>query len=481
MKSPSADPAPDSGAPVRTAHSAENALGEAPASVGVLIVDDQEMVRGLCQQVMESLGYRPYLAESGAQALELLERHPVDIVIADLKMPAMSGIELLERIKARHPRVEVVIMTGYASVPSAVQAMKLGAADYIVKPFGSEEMKRLVERLVRTLDLKDENRFLKERLRSRQSFGKLVGQSQQMQLAFKLIQRVASSRVPVFIMGESGTGKELVARSIHESGPWRDKPFVPVDCGALVPTLIESELFGYVRGAFTGAVRNKQGLLESADDGTLFLDEVAELPVELQTRLLRAIQEKEYKPVGSTRRIPFTARIIAATNRDLQTAIQQGSFRKDLYFRLNVVSITLPPLRERRADIPLLAEQILRDLVARRGNRKAAWALSSEALDRLLAYDWPGNVRELENCLERAMTLGSGPLIQPSDLPSGVQAPPTRTDGSPESVIPLEEMERQAILRALASAGGDKMLASRLLRIGKTTLYRKLRKYQKPS
>ena len=481
MKPPSTDPTPGSGAAVRAAH-ANSAPEEAPASFGVLIVDDQEMVRGLCHQVMESLGYRPYVAESGAQALELLERHPVDIVIADLKMPAMSGIELLERIKARHPRVEVVIMTGYASVPSAVQAMKLGAADYIVKPFGSEEMKRLVERLGRTLDLKDENRFLKERLRSRQSFGKLVGQSLQMQHAFKLIQRVASSRVPVFIMGESGTGKELVARSIHESGPWRDKSFVPVDCGALVPTLIESELFGYVRGAFTGAVRNKQGLLETADDGTLFLDEVAELPVELQTRLLRAIQEKEYKPVGSTRRIPFTARIIAATNRDLQTAIQQGSFRKDLYFRLNVVSITLPPLRERRADIPLLAEQILRDLSARRGNRnKAAWSLSSEALDRLLAYDWPGNVRELENCLERAMTLGSGPLIQASDLPSSVQAPPTRPDGSPESVIPLEEMERQAILRALVSAGGDKMLASRLLGIGKTTLYRKLRKYQKQS
>jgi two-component system response regulator HydG len=241
-------------------------------------------------------------------------------------------------------------------------------------------------------------------------------------------------------------------------------------------------LFGYVRGAFTGAVRNKPGLLETAGDGTLFLDEVAELPVELQTRLLRAIQEKEFRPVGSTRRIPFTSRIIAATNRDLQAAIQQGSFRKDLYFRLNVVSITLPPLRERRADIPLLAEQILRDLAARRGNRnKVAWSLSSEALDRLLAYDWPGNVRELENCLERAMTLGSGPLIDASDLPSGVQAPPTRTDSSPDSVIPLDEMERQAILRALASAGGDKMLAARLLKIGKTTLYRKLRKYQKQS
>ena len=450
-------------------------------SIGVLVVDDQEMVRGMCQQVIDSLGYRSILAESGQEALELLERHPVDIVVADLKMPGMSGIELLDRIKARNARVEVIIMTGYASVASAVQAMKLGASDYIVKPFSPEEMKLVIERLATTLDLKDENRYLREKLRSRTAFGKLVGHSQQMQHAFKLIQRVAPTHSPVLIMGESGTGKELVARSIHESGPWRDKPFVPVDCGALVSTLIESELFGHIRGAFTGAVRNKQGLLENAEDGTLFLDEVAELPVELQTRLLRAIQEKEFRPIGSTRRIPFHARIIAASNRNLATAIQQGSFRKDLYFRLNVVSITLPPLRDRKGDIPLLAEQILRDLTAaQRGDRKKMrWTISSEALDRLLAYSWPGNVRELENCLERAITLGSGPLIQVSDLPSNVQVPSAGgLEGTADSVIPLEEMERQAILRALAGAGGDKLRAARMLGIGKTTLYRKLRKYQ---
>lgn len=454
---------------------------EDQATVGVLIVDDQEMVRGLCQQVITGLGFRAILAESGEEALELLDRNAVDIVLADLKMPGMSGIELLERVKARNPRLEVVIMTGYASVPSAVQAMKLGASDYIVKPFSPEEMKLVIERLATTLDLKDENRLLREKLRSRLAFGRLVGQSQPMQQVFKLIQRVAPTRSPVLIMGESGTGKELVARSIHEAGPWRDKPFVPLDCGALVPTLIESELFGYTRGAFTGAVRSKPGLLETANGGTLFLDEVAELPVELQTRLLRAIQEKEFRPIGSTRRVPFTARIIAATNRNLQAAIQQGAFRKDLYFRLNVVSITLPPLRERKGDIPLLAEQILRDLAAgQRGERaRMRWTLSSEALDRLLVYNWPGNVRELENCLERAVTLGSGPLIQPSDLPSSVQTPASfGSDTAPESVIPLEEMERQAILRALSAAGGDKLRAARMLGIGKTTLYRKLRKYQ---
>lgn len=450
-------------------------------ALGVLIVDDQEMVRGICREVVESLGYQPFQADSGPRALEIIEQQPVDIVVADIKMPGMSGIELLERIKAGNPRVEVIIMTGYASVPSAVQAMKLGAADYIVKPFSSEEMKLLLGRLAETLDLKDENRYLRERLRSRHSLGRLVGQSQQMQQVFKLIQRVTASRAPVLIRGESGTGKEVVACSIHETGPWRDKPFVPVDCGALAPTLIESELFGYVRGAFTGAVHSKDGLLQSAEGGTLFLDEVAELPSELQTRLLRAIQEKEFRPVGSTKRIPLNARILAATNHDLEAAMRQGSFRKELYFRLNVVSITLAPLRERKVDIPLLAEHILQRLGQSQPNnrRRQRWTLTSEALDRLLAYHWPGNVRELENCLERAVTLGSGPLIPAADLPSNVQSPsPVGPAGFSESVIPLEEMERQAILRALTGAGGDKLLAARLLGIGKTTLYRKLRKYQ---
>jgi two-component system response regulator HydG len=281
----------------------------------------------------------------------------------------------------------------------------------------------------------------------------------------------------VLIRGESGTGKELVARSVHETGPWRDKPFIPVDCGALAPTLIESELFGYVRGAFTGAVQSKKGLLQTAEGGTLFLDEVGELPFELQTRLLRAIQEKEFRPVGSTKPVPLEARILAATNRDLEEAIRAGTFRKELYFRLNVVTIMLPALRERKVDIPLLAEHVLQRL-SQDGRRRMRWTLTSEALDRLLAYDWPGNVRELENCLERAVTLGSGPLIRPADLPSNILAPAPSTQEFPDSVIPLEEMERQAILRALAGAGGDKLLAAKLLGIGKTTLYRKLRKYQ---
>ncbi|MSO19914.1 MAG: sigma-54-dependent Fis family transcriptional regulator [Acidobacteria bacterium] len=452
------------------------------APISVLIVDDQELVRKHCQRVVESLGFSAPQAGTAGAALDVIERQTVDIVLADLKLPGMSGIELLEVLKRRNPRIEVVIMTGYSSVSSAVQAMKLGAADYIVKPFGSEELGQLLRKLSEKQQLGDENLSLREQLRSQHALGKLIGQSQPMQQIFKMIQRAAPSHASVLILGESGTGKELVARSIHDAGPAPNKPFTPVDCGALVPTLIESELFGYVRGAFTGANTNKPGLLEAARDGTLFLDEIGELPIELQTRLLRVIQEKEFRPIGGTRRFPFDARIIAATNRDIEAAVRSGAFRKDLYFRLNVVTIALPPLRERKGDIPLLCEQMIQKLSSRPGAQPARspWSLSSAALDRLLAYSWPGNVRELENVLERAMTLGSGPMIDLADLPANVRSPLGLGLGLADDsgrVVPLEQLEKSAILRALTEADGDKILAARMLGIGKTTLYRKLRQY----
>ena len=446
----------------------------------VLIVDDQEMVRHHCQQVVESHGHSGLLADSAPAALDLLDQQPVDIVLADLKLPGMSGIELLEVIKKRNPRVEVIIMTGYSSVPSAVQAMKLGAHHYIVKPFSSEEMGLLLRNLAEKQHMRDENNSLREQLHGQHAFGKLIGQSQPMQHVFKLIQRAAPSQAPVLIQGESGTGKELVARSIHDIGARRNKPFTPVDCGALVPTLIESELFGYVRGAFTGANNNKAGLMEIAEDGTLFLDEIGELPLELQTRLLRVIQEKEFRPIGSTRRQPFDARIIAATNRDLEAEVRHGRFRSDLFFRLNVISIALPPLRERKGDISLLCEQILAKFTGRADSvsSNTPLGLSSDAMNWLLQYDWPGNVRELENYLERALTLGTGPTINVSDLPKNVNL---RTDSHPADqrrpVLTLEELEKEAILRAVEEAGGDRILAARMLGIGKTTLYRKLREY----
>jgi two-component system response regulator HydG len=295
-----------------------------------------------------------------------------------------------------------------------------------------------------------------------------------MQRVYKMIEKVSQHQYPVLILGESGTGKELVARSIHFSGERKTRPFTPVDCSALVPTLIESELFGYVKGAFTGAFQTKQGLLEAAQGGTLFLDEIGDLPVDLQAKLLRVLQEREVKPVGSTERRRIDVRIIAATNRDLEAAIRNGSFRQDLYFRLNVVQIKLPPLRERKSDIPLLMISFLDKFTDPQG---PARTISEDAMRRLVAYDWPGNVRELENAIERAVALGSGPIVHVADLPSSLQYPASERAPEKDELLPLEEMERRAILRTLRETGGDKLAAARMLGIGKTTLYRKLKQY----
>ncbi|MGB8849116.1 MAG: sigma-54 dependent transcriptional regulator, partial [Candidatus Acidiferrales bacterium] len=305
--------------------------------------------------------------------------------------------------------------------------------------------------------------------------GGLIGLSQKMQRVYKLIEKVSKHTYPVLVLGESGTGKELVARSIHYLGARQHKPFVPVDCSALTPTLIESELFGYVKGAFTGAVQNKQGLLEAADSGSLFLDEIGDLPVDLQAKLLRALQEREIKPVGSTERVTISARVIAATNRDLEGAVRNGSFRQDLFFRLNVVQIKLPPLRERKTDIPLLVNAFL-EKFSQAGAR--AHTIAADAMARLIAYDWPGNVRELENAIERAVALSSGPFLQIADLPSNLQFGTSDRFPEKDEVLPLDELERRAILRALRESGGDKLAAARLLGIGKTTLYRKLKQYE---
>jgi two-component system response regulator HydG len=298
-----------------------------------------------------------------------------------------------------------------------------------------------------------------------------------MEKLYRMIAKAAYSSHPVLILGESGTGKEMVARSIHFSGPFHDKPFIPVDCGSLVPTLIESELFGYVKGAFTGAVQSRDGLLAIAEGGTVFLDEVGELPVDLQAKLLRSIQEREIRPVGSTKRIPINVRILAATNRGLEQAVAQGAFRRDLYFRLNVLSLKIPPLRERRQDIPLLIAHFLERLSRASDHERT---LNDGAMKALLAYDWPGNVRELENCLERACAFTSGPMIQIGDLPSAIHGVPcrvaTEANGS-SKILPMAELEKQTILGTIAQLNGDKLLAARMLGIGKTTLYRKLKEY----
>ncbi len=439
------------------------------AKMTVLTVDDDKPLRDLCLEVVKQLDLEGQAAEDATRALQILETSQVDIVLSDVRMPEVSGIELLKTIRQEHPQVAVLMMTAYGTIPEAVEAVKLGAYDYITKPFKVDDLRRLLERLVEKQQLSAENRLLKEQLKSRNGFGDLVGISANMQRVYELVVKVADRRYPVLILGESGTGKELVARAIHAHGPCRDKPFVPVDCGALTATLIDSELFGHVRGAFTGATQSRPGLLVQAKGGTIFLDEVGELPVELQSKLLRALQEREIRPVGANERTPLDARVVAATNKDLQKAIQEGTFRRDLYFRLNVVPIRIPPLRERKSDIPMLVQFFLEK---HGGARDGITGLSPEAMSRLMAYDWPGNVRELENCVQRAVSLGAPPLIQLKDLPTNLLSPVEDPNSSG-----LQDVERRAILRALETTGGDRARAAKLLGIGKTTIYRKLREY----
>jgi two-component system response regulator HydG len=443
----------------------------------VLVIDDEKAVRENCREASQLNGFQTHVAESAEQAYKVLDTTAVDIILLDLKLPGACGLEALREVKKRRPDAVVIIITGCATVASAVQAMKQGAFDYITKPFTLEELRLLLENATEELRRVSQKRVLREDMRSRQGFGSLIGKSSEMERLYRIISKAAQSTHPVLIMGESGTGKELVARSIHYSGPNRDKPFIPVDCGSLVPTLMESELFGYVRGAFTGAVRSKEGLLSVANGGTVFLDEIGELPVDLQAKLLRAIQEHEIRPVGSTKRLPIDVRILAATNRDLETEVAEGNFRRDLYFRLNVLTLRIPPLRDRKQDITLLVEHFMDRLSRGNGMRKS---ISEDAMKALLNYDWPGNVRELENCIERTWALSSGPTLAFPDLPTYIKSTHEQklaAETVGPKIIPLIELERKAILEAIEQLHGDKLLAAKLLGIGKTTLYRKLKEY----
>jgi two-component system response regulator HydG len=449
-------------------------LADRRATIEILVVDDEDATRRLCCDVANEAGYKASAVPTTEAALEILDEEPVDIVLTDLRVPQLGGIELLKRIREHYAETAVIVLTQYGTIDTAVEATRLGAADYVTKPFRIDDLRSKLKRLVRSLEMDNENRVLREQLRTHRDFGGLIGFSQKMQRVYKLIEKVSKHNYPVLVLGESGTGKELVARSIHYMGSRQNKPFVPVDCSALTPTLIESELFGYVKGAFTGAVQNKQGLLEAADSGSLFLDEIGDLPIDLQAKLLRALQEREVKPVGSTERVTISARVIAATNRDLEGAVRSGSFRQDLFFRLNVVQINLPPLRERKTDIPLLVNAFLEKFTQ---IGTCIHTISSDAMARLIAYDWPGNVRELENAIERAVALSSGPILQIADLPSNLHFGSSDRFPEKDEMMPLEELERRAILRALRESGGDKLAAARMLGIGKTTLYRKLKEY----
>jgi two-component system response regulator AtoC len=446
--------------------------------IRLLIVDDEQTIRRLCITVGESLGFICLEAESGDAALTLLEEQPVHMVLTDMVMPHMSGIEFLEQVKRAHPRIEVAVMTGHGSVETAVQAMKLGAYDYISKPFAPlDELRLFLRRMADKIRLVEENLYLRERSETETAVHGIIGNSTGIQNVLRLISRLKDTRTPVLISGESGTGKELVARALHFRGTLASRPFVAVDCGSLVPTLIESELFGYEKGAFTGALRSKEGLLQSADTGTIFLDEVGELPLEMQAKLLRFLQEKEVRPVGSNQKVKVDVRIMAATNRDLDTEYKKGTFRKDLYFRLNVVTISLPPLRERRSDIPILAAWFLDRLAPGRGVQ-----VSGTAMKAMLAYDWPGNVRELENCLERAVALGDQRIIEVNDLPPAIanaddHIQPTASQEFSARATDLEDIERATIERVFSQVKGDKALAGKMLGISRATLYRKLKRY----
>ncbi|HKV95512.1 MAG TPA: sigma-54 dependent transcriptional regulator [Candidatus Angelobacter sp.] len=451
------------------------------ARVRFLIVDDHPSVRKLCMTVGGSVGFDCIEAESAEAALIQLESDSPDIILADLMMPNMSGLEFLPRVKQLLPHAEIAIMTGHGSIETAVQAMKLGAYDYITKPFRIEELKLLLQRMAEKVKLVAENQFLRDRVSTEMELNGIVGSSSKIQDVLRMVARLKDTRTPVLITGESGTGKELVARAIHYRGLLSKRPFVAVDCGSLVPTLIESELFGYEKGAFTGAMRSKEGLFQSANGGTIFLDEIGELSQELQAKLLRVLQEKEVRPVGSNQKVKVDVRVIAATNRDLEAAQKEGKFRKDLYFRLNVVTLHLPPLRERRSDITALVHYFLDRFAPGK-----TLGISPEAMRCMLQYDWPGNVRELENCIERAVALGSQDVLELADLPPSVRAqqepatviePLIGQTGQAVGNADLEELERDTIQRVFEQVQGDKARARKMLGISRATLYRKLKRY----
>lgn len=435
----------------------------------VLVVEDDEALSKLVVRVLAAEGYEASAVRSAAEAVGALSGHLFDIVLLDIRLPDGDGVEVLRRIKERDAGVEVVILTGYPDVASAVEALKLGAFDYLSKPVDLAVLVRTVAQIVERSRLRQEVRSLRSRLGERLAARELVASSAAMREVKATLVAVAPTASSVLIEGETGTGKEVVAAAIHRLSPRRDRPFLPINCGAIPADLLESELFGHVRGAFSGAVSDTPGLFRAAEGGTVFLDEVAELPLPLQVKLLRVLQERAVRPVGSTRSFPFDCRLVAATNQPLEEAVRSGLVRSDLYYRLNVVKVVLPPLRERREDITALVAHFLRDLNDRFGRRVRE--VSPDAMAMLLAYDFPGNVRELEHLLERAFALGARDVIDSSDLPD------LRSRRTAGEESPLERAERETILKTLSRTGGDKDAAARELGISRRTLYRRLRDF----
>jgi len=445
----------------------------------ILVAEDEDLMRAIISRLLEEAGYRVAATASAEEALEAFAAEDVAATLTDIRMAGMDGLALLDRLKDIDPEALVIVMTAYSSVDSAVAALRKGAYDYITKPFVNEDLLQSVKNALRQRELFRENRHLRRELGRRYSFSEIIGTSEALQRVFRLVEKVAATNTNVLIEGESGTGKELIARAIHHNSARADRPFVAINCGALPETLLESELFGHTKGAFTGATAARPGLFRSAEGGTVFLDEIGEITPAMQVRILRAVQEHEVTPVGSSAPVPFDARLICATNRDLEKEVAGGRFREDLYYRLNVIELHLPPLRERREDIPLLARHfITRTAREQQQNEKA---VEPAALTALLNYHWPGNVRELQNAIERAFTL-SGDRVDLDSLPPRVREAASKI--SPESIRDpdglrptLAEIERRYILETLAAVNEDKTRAANILGIDLSTLYRKLKRY----
>jgi len=468
-------------------HGVEDLTQDA-ARLHLLVVDADEATRTACLEIAEKMSFVVLGVASAAAARDILRYQKVDLLLLDLKTLGNGDLSLLEEVKTLYPDTAVVVTTASASIASAVDAMRLGAMDYLTKPFALEEFAAILERAGERQHHNLESRRLREKLRTHRGFGRLVGGSPEMEKLYRILSKVAFSMHPVLVLGESGTGKELVARAIHFNGPLANKAFTPVDCGSLAPELLEAELFGYVKGAFPGAHRNKTGLLADANGGTLFLDEISELPLDLQAKLLRALQDRTVRPLGSNVSVPVSARVLAATSRDLWAMVEQGRFRNDLYFRLNVVNLRIPPLRDRKEDIPALAKHFLDRVEIESG---VAQTLSDNVLRAMMSYDWPGNVRELEGAIQRACSLSSGPVLHMGDLPTQLHAMAAARrveavqeksgsatgEAAPAPILSIAELEKQAILNTLRQLKGDKLMVAKLLGIGKTTLYRKLKEY----
>jgi len=443
----------------------------------ILVVEDEEGMREFLRILLTKDGYDVVAFEEGASALDSFKDENFHVVITDIKMPGMSGMEVLARVKEIDPSVPVIIMTGHGSMETAIEAVNKDAFAYLLKQARNDEIKQLVKKAVEMRLLQKENRLLKQQLKKNLTDRPTIGKSQKIRQVFALVDKVAETDSTILIYGESGTGKELVAREIHTKSGRSDGPFVSINCGALPEALLESELFGHVRGSFTGAVRDKDGLLAVAKAGTFFLDEVGETSPTIQVKLLRVLQEREIIPVGGVKPIKVDVRLIAATNADLERDVETGKFRPDLFYRLNVIPIHIPPLRERKDDISLLVEHFLK--IYSQGSGKPMKTVSPEAFDILMRYDWPGNVRELENALERAVILQEGRIIMPEDLPEKLRARSKDKSDSVVSVtnLTLDELEKEYLLKVLEETGWHKKRAASILGINASTLYRKLQRY----